>query len=88
MSAPIKHAVEVHRVELPPRRHGRYIFIQPRDQRDVAGARFSRYSCVGDAEGAVFEDAGAQEGGEGAGDEIRGVGGVRFGEGLEGFICS
>lgn len=88
MPAAIEHTVEIHGIQLPARGDGRNVFVEPRDERYVAGAGFSGHACVRDAEGAVFEDAGAQEGREGAGNEVCVVLGVGLGEGVEGFVCA
>lgn len=57
MPAPVEDAVKVDRVELPSSRYRRYIFVQARDQGDVAGAGFGRDTSVRHAESAMFQDS-------------------------------
>lgn len=86
MTAAVEHTVEVDRVEFPARRDGRYIFVQSCDQGNMARARLGWHACMRYSKGAVFEDAGAQVGGKMAWLLVGGGGGVRIGEGLEGFV--
>ena len=88
MPATIEHAVEVHRVQLPAGGNSRNIFVETGDERNVAGARFGRHTCVGDTKRARLEDFGAQERRQRArglceiGDELRRVGRGRIGVGV------
>lgn len=88
MFAPVENTVEVDRVQFPPSSHRRHIFVEPCDESYMSRPGFGRDSSMRYAKSAMLEDAGAQKGGEGTGDEIRLVFWVWFWKGLEGFICS
>ena len=65
MSALVKDAVKIHRVELPASRYGRHILVETCNERNMPRPGLGRYTRVGNAKSAVFKDAGAQEGREG-----------------------
>ena len=61
MSTAIEHRVEIHRVQFPPGRNRRDIFVKTCNERDVPRARFSGHTCMRDPESAIIQDFGAEE---------------------------
>lgn len=76
MAAGVEDTVEGDRVHLPAFGDGGNVFVEAGDEGDVAGAGFGGDAGVADAEGAVGEDAGAEEWREGPRGERVWVGGV------------
>lgn len=88
MSTAIEDAVEIDRVQLPPCRDGRDVFIQSCNECYMSRSRLCGNACMGDAKGAMFKDSRAEEWRQRAGNFVVFRLWIGFGEGLKGFVCS